>query len=70
MTTLLQSTSTTTMAASWTRGLAAALLQTAREGAARLTAAHRPKPDPYAFMALSEHTLRDIGLNRFGITVH
>ncbi|MBV9246977.1 MAG: DUF1127 domain-containing protein, partial [Methylobacteriaceae bacterium] len=35
-----------------------------------LTAAHHPKPDPYAFMALSEHTLRDIGLNRFGITVH
>ena len=37
---------------------------------ARLSSMQRPKPDPYAFLALSEHTLRDIGLNRLGITVH
>ncbi|MBV9636278.1 MAG: hypothetical protein JOZ40_16785 [Methylobacteriaceae bacterium] len=70
MTMPLQSASTTNGTASWTRGLAAALLQTAREGAARLSSMQRPKPDPYAFLALSEHTLRDIGLNRLGITVH
>lgn len=64
---LLHSPRTAPAVSTWTREIAAAVLRTASRGASCLGLTQRPERARHEFLALSAHTLKDIGLDPFGI---